>query len=190
MKYILVLAILLYSCNVEKHQLKGIIVSYIPGIIESPYSNSCDQSISDWKFNRKVIDTIITDKDILIDVENQLRQMKQIDTAFPVDGRIQCQFYFSNDSASKLCLGSLIGTIYNGQQVLDNSTLNYLLKKHSGYYYYIPFELVLEMPEIRAYPERSNEMMQEETNFYKLGEPDISGDSLIEINDTKSKKFK
>lgn len=43
---------------------------------------------------------------------------------------------------------------------------------------------------LRAYPERSNEMMQEETNFYKLGEPDISGDSLIEINDTKSKKFK
>lgn len=181
------LATFLISCHVvDKSNITKIEVFYIPGIAQSPFVNNCDSAVDKWHFNDKYVDTVISDSIILGKISHEIKKLRQIDTTFPVDGRIKCDISYSDGSIDQLCMGSLIGTNYNQRQVIDNLLLNFLLKKYSGYYYFIPFELVLKMPEIASDSGRILEIRRAEKYYKKLGEPDLlNEDSLIEIKDVR-----
>lgn len=182
---ICLLLIFLVSCTTENQIIQSIYVYYVPGISEFPYSNCCDSAPETW-LGRYYVDTSIKDSRILQEIYNEITGLKSIDTTYPVNGKINCIVHFANDSIVRLCMGSVIGTIYNGNQYHDNLNLNYLIKKNTGFYYFLPYDIVLMLPEIEADPAKISIIKNEESNFLKSANPGLNEeDEVVEIHEVR-----
>lgn len=101
--------------------------------------------------SKGVMDTTILNKDVLVKIQERLSKLILDTINVPyMDARLTSTIYYTDGSTSKLCLLTPYSfMIYFDENLYfrDNQLL-YYIKKHSGFYGWMPQEEISKMPEI------------------------------------------
>ena len=137
-----------------------IIISFLPGIVETQNAIKCGEIIN-YKLSSFKIDTIFIDSLIIKDIIHQIENLKTYsnnDSLFPgCDVRIDCRIIDKNNIPTKLCIGQFNCILRDGHLKAKNDTLIYLIRKYSGYYNFISKkDLAFYFDEIKQFGIPSN----------------------------------
>lgn len=156
-KYLLLPFLLFVSCSVKDNvsHISSIEVLYYNYFFESPtpvdYNemkpstpskikfvnyNSSGDSVGYWVDNSCVIDTLITNKHILKQIEAELIATKCDSLTQSIDARICCLIKYKNGETKRIILSGLLAdnVIYNGKKLMKNNRLVFWIKYAIGYY--------------------------------------------------------
>lgn len=98
-----------------------------------------------------VIDTVITNRDVLSEIETGLSNLQSKDSLSSLDARISCVIYFNDGTIEDLCICQDSDSKYiyrNGISQDFNHQLVYLIKMYSGYYSWFSRENLKHMEEL------------------------------------------
>lgn len=162
--------IVLISCK-NKSNIESVYVIYYNYCFESHLPIKCDDiykknlvanksivilndkndSIGLFFNNHSVLDTLITEKEFLSKIENELSLLVEDTIAnHEVDARISCEIRFKDGTKSKLCIGEYLAEDiqYNGKRQKSNNNLLYLIKSTINYYKWMPKDYLIYEPEL------------------------------------------
>lgn len=110
-----------------------------PTIVAFPILNESGDSCGVIIDNHGVIDTTIVDTLILMQFKNELCKLHPDPSNYPIDARISCIIRYKNKKEERICIGGYFadGIEYNGIRQERNNKLLYLIKKYSGYYFWM-----------------------------------------------------
>jgi hypothetical protein len=81
-----------------------------------------------------VIDSLITDCNILSDIEREIYSLCKSDSAFSMEARMLAQIYFKNGTCTQLCISAYEQIYYDGIPQKYNFQIIDKIRKHTGYY--------------------------------------------------------
>ncbi len=138
---LLVILISIFTSCSQDNQTKvsSVEISYLKGHIEFAKGLNCDQISSGLLLDRSIVDTIITDSQILNKLDSLLGVLKFNSSKFSVDSRIKCEIKFNSGKTKTLCIGEKSGIKYGSDYYNENLLLLFLIKRNSGYYQYFPY---------------------------------------------------
>jgi hypothetical protein len=151
--YFLILIFLFFSCQRKSDALiDSINVLYYNGLFESIVAVNCDKIVyqpdkikapefledgTEVPQASYVIDTIITDKQVLQEILNELK-FARIAKDYGLDARMKCHIKYSNGKIDSLCTNtSYTYGYYNGKPTKFTNKFAYLLRKNCGFYEWI-----------------------------------------------------
>jgi len=160
------LTILFVSCsNEKKHSnISSIYVLFYTYSFESRFSRNCDDIQKDFlkKENKylsqnnffkqgEVLDTIISDINVLSDIEHELSILKKDSISFNVDVRICCIINYKNKQTKKLNIGGYLANDveYKDINCKTNNKLLFLIKKNIGYYSWLGDNVMRNQNELK-----------------------------------------
>ena len=81
-----------------------------------------------------ILDSIITDKEVLQEIAKELRLIKRSKN-YGIDARMKCYIKFTNGSIDSLCLAeSATYGYYNKKPTIFTNKFAYLIRKNCGFY--------------------------------------------------------
>ena len=115
---------------------------------------------------RGVMDTLITNCDVLLSIESELENLKP-DTSFAAkDVRIAFVLYFKNSKSTKIILiNDFNDLFFNDSHQAKNNKLIYLIKRNIGFYSWFTQSKLKDMQELNDTTfEREPNLMSAENN--------------------------
>ena len=142
------------SVNSLDCQIDSIHVFYYNYLFSSIISRSCDDVIKKRYpiEDGDIIDTLITNAEILEKIEATLLQLeKDDDISYSQDARFVAKVYWKSKDVGEICIGGYFSSFisWNGRLQKNNNSLLYLLKLYSGYYSWFDETEIEVMPEIK-----------------------------------------
>lgn len=154
--YLLLIIFIFFSCGtgVKKVELSeqqnkdidSILITYFCGNLDSNVSIKCEKiaiiqaeySTNDYSLINEdiveAIDTFIVDKTILNEIIPLLEKKKNI-TSYNEDARMYITLKYTDNTTDNMCLGlETPQVMFNGEPMLVENKLVYLLRAYSGYY--------------------------------------------------------
>jgi hypothetical protein len=149
----LILVFLLLSCQRKQNILiDSINVLYYNGLFERVVSIGCDEIFyqsdkvgvpefledgTEVPKEAYVVDTIITDKQVLQEITNELKFTKRAKD-YGLDARMKCYIKYSNGKIDSLCTEEFYTCgYYNGEPTRFTNKFAYLIRKNCGFYEWI-----------------------------------------------------
>ena len=145
------------GCNsIKKNYIPSIKVSYLKGTTERIIRVNCGE-ISRMPTMEYKIDTIISNKNQINDILNQVKRLKTLDRNIqtPCDVRMDCTINLSNDSI-KICIGEFDCILKDGHLMERNDTLLFIIRENSGYYNFFPKKELIYFEELKLFGEPHN----------------------------------
>ena len=150
---ILIFIALFFSCKEKQiSPIEYINVLYYNGLFERTEAVGCHEIINMPIKNATslfleggtripqeayIIDTIITDKQVLHEVLNELKLAKSTKN-YSMDARMKCYIQFTDGRIDSLCTNQFYTYgYYNGNPIMLTNKFAYLLRKHCGFYEWI-----------------------------------------------------
>jgi hypothetical protein len=124
---------------------------------------------------RGVMDTLITNCDVLLSIESELENLKP-DTSFAAkDVRIAFVLYFKNSKSTKIILiNDFNDLFFNDSHQAKNNKLIYLIKRNIGFYSWFTQSKLKDMQELNDTTfEREPNLMSAENNPRLIGVKNI-----------------
>ncbi len=153
------------SCNAQVDSIRVIYYNFC--CFESPLAIKCNDLINAKratfeKINDKthplwpidytgVIDTLIIDCNVLIEIQNELNNLRNENYSDHIDARAIAIIYFKNNTQSQLCFSGDYANVifYNDKLQYKDLKLIYLIKKNVGYYSWFTINELENMEELK-----------------------------------------
>jgi hypothetical protein len=164
-KYLfLVFIVPFFSCAQQQEtSLESIKVLYYNSVFEPMISVTCDEIVYTPPKNdtigiikegeyliddEGILDTTITDKKVLRDIENELKKRKKRKD-YGIDARMKCYIRYKNGSTDSLCIDtSPVCGYYNGKSMQFTNKFGYLIRYHCGFYEWFSPEMMQYFEEL------------------------------------------
>lgn len=155
----LVFTICFISCQ-EKNEktIESLKVWYYNGIFDRVMAIDCDEIIyfsekvdtlnviledgSCFPKEAAILETIITDKEVLQEITKELQLAKRSKN-YGIDARMKCYIKLTNGSVDSLCLAqSTTYGYYNGKPMRFTNKFAYLIRKNCGFYSWMGIDVM------------------------------------------------
>ena len=141
--------------NKKDTNLSSIEVIYLKGEVETQIAINCNDIT---KATARIVDTIITNKQMFAEIANQVRLLKvfKADSSAGCDIRMNCKIKYANGDSTELCIGKINCILKDKIHMKSNDTLIYLIRKYTGYYNYFFKEELQYFNEVKQFSIPSN----------------------------------
>jgi hypothetical protein len=160
----LVFTVLFIFCVPQQEtSLESINVLYYNTIFEQMISVDCDEIVYTppkndtigiikegeyWIDYGGILDTVIIDKKVLKEIENELNLSKK-GKDYGMDARMKCYIRYKNGSTDSLCVSSSpTYGYYNGKPTQFTNRFAYLIRYHCGFYEWIGTDMMQYFEEL------------------------------------------
>jgi len=171
---------------INKHnnelEIREIKVSFIKGYLERSYRIDCSNfPDSIGVIHSRIKDSLLVDKQILLEINREIPKLKTIQNQNPIDIRIKCYIISKEGKINTLCLGDINGIVYNGEIVEPNLNLSYLIKLNCGFYNYYPIKFLPLFPELKDSLRLKSVITTLKSKLPEPIEDDLSDSNSVEI---------